>query len=86
MSEDRLLRIEEKLDKLGETLSKLAVVDERLTNLIYLNSNLSTRMTEMEKEKEKIVRLEEATKRMERVIWGGGAAVVAALLRLFLGG
>lgn len=46
---NRLTRMEDKLDTLSEAISKLAVVDARLTDFIAANSRTSTRLSEIEK-------------------------------------
>lgn len=44
----RLTRMEDKLDTLSEAISKLAVVDARLTDFIAANSRTSARLSDVE--------------------------------------
>lgn len=50
LENNRLTRIEVKLDSLTEVISKLAVVDARLTDFIAANSRTSIRLSEVEKQ------------------------------------
>ena len=46
----RLTRIEDKLDSLTDAISKLAVVDARLTDFIAANSRTSSRLSDVERQ------------------------------------
>ncbi len=48
-TEDRLERMEGKLDTLATAISQLAVVDARLSDFIQMNSRISVRISDLEK-------------------------------------
>jgi len=90
MSDERLRNIEDKLDRLAEAITRLAVVDERLTNLIEANSRTAERTASNEK---KIGELETTAatqalllSRIEKLLWIGGTGVATALWQVFFGG
>lgn len=82
MSQDedvRLNRIENKLDNLTDAISKLAVVDARLTDYISASSRLSNRVGELEtafsNQIIKIAQMEVSLSALTRISWGLGASI-----------
>ena len=90
----RLSRIEDKLDNLSEAISKLAVVDARLTDFISSNSRTSARLSEIEKLfnalTNRVVSLEVKSLLLTKVLWLVGSttaiAIVGAILKVVLNG
>ena len=86
----RLTRIEHKLDTLSEAISKLAVVDARLTDFIAMNTHTETRLTSTESLvsllTNRVVSLEVKTILLTRVLWLVSSTVVVALTTAVLKG
>lgn len=89
MNEVRLASIENKLDKLTEAISRLAVVDERLTNLIVENTKISLKVSDLSKAVNEhevdIAGNKVVVERLERLAWLIGGAVIVALVKAFIG-
>lgn len=89
VSEDRLQSIEKKLDRLTEVISSLAVVDERITNLIANNSAINIRIRELEKATSQVstesTRHDVIITRLERLIWILVAGLSTAWIKLLFG-
>ena len=86
----RLTRIEHKLDTLSEAISKLAVVDARLTDFIAMNARTGTRLASTESLvsllTNRVVSLEVKTILLTRVLWLVGSTVVVSLTTAVLKG
>ena len=90
MSEDRFDVIEKKIDRLAEAIMRLAVVDERLTNLITINNRTAERLAINEADVGTL-KVEQATQqiliyRIEKLLWLVGAGLFTALWKAFFGG
>ena len=67
--EDRLSRVERKIDTLQEAIISLARVEERLVTVFNRQSNIESKVTHIE---EKVDRLSEsviASRSVERIVW-----------------
>ena len=86
----RLTRIEAKLDTLSEAISKLAVVDARLTDFIAANTRTGTRLSSTESLvsllTNRVVSLEVKTILLTRVLWLVSSTVGVALITALMKG
>ena len=86
----RLTRIEDKLDTLSEAVSKLAIVDARLTDFIAANTRTGTRLASTESLvsllTNRVVSLEVKTILLTRVLWLVSSTVVVALVTALMKG
>lgn len=84
VSSERLNRIEDKIDKLAETVVSLARVEEKLLNLEKSNqcviSQLSTTRNDLAEVDTRITNLESSMSSINKVIWYVVSAVVSALV------
>lgn len=71
MSEDRLRRVEQKIDSLQEAVISLARVEERITTIFSRQTKIEERVNSMD---EKLSRIHPAIAFAERLFW---IAVVA---------
>lgn len=86
MSEERLTRIEDKLDKMGEAITLLARMEERMITLFKRMDkydteqvNLSTRMTSVEKI---TVQRGVVYHAIEKLVWIVVGALAAVLIKI----
>ena len=90
VEQQRLTRIEDKLDTLSEAISKLAVVDARLTDFIAANTRTGTRLASTESLvsllTNRVVSLEVKTILLTRVLWLVSSTVVVALTTALMKG
>ncbi len=88
--QQRLTRIEDKLDTLSEAISKLAVVDARLTDFIAVNTHIGTRLASTEALvsllTNRVVSLEVKTILLTKVLWLVSSTVVVALVTALMKG
>lgn len=84
VSSERLNRIEDKIDKLAETVVSLARVEEKLLNLEKSNQcvigQLSTTRNDLAEVDTRITNLESSMSSINKVIWYVVSAVVSALV------
>ena len=79
--EDRLSRVEAKIDGLQEAIISLARVEERLVTVFNRQSHIETKVDAMD---EKVDRLSESVikgKSAERIVWLVLAAAIGAAFR-----
>ena len=79
--EDRLSRVEKKIDTLQEAIVSLARVEERLVTVFKRQSHIETKVDAMD---EKVDRLSESVikgKSAERIVWLVVAASIGAAVR-----
>lgn len=79
--EDRLSRVEKKIDTLQEAIVSLARVEERLVTVFNRQSHIETKVDAMD---EKVDRLSESVikgKSAERIVWLVLAASIGAAVR-----
>jgi len=79
--EDRLSRVEKKIDTLQEAIVSLARVEERLDTAFNRQSHIETKVDAMD---EKVDRLSESVikgKSAERIVWLVVAASIGAAVR-----
>ena len=79
--EDRLSRVEKKIDTLQEAIVSLARVEERLVTVFNRQSHIETKVDAMD---EKVDRLSESvikSKSAERIVWLVVAAAIGAAVR-----
>ena len=79
--EDRLSRVEKKIDTLQEAIVSLARVEERLVTVLNRQSHIETKVDAMD---EKVDRLSESVikgKSAERIVWLVVAAAIGAAVR-----
>jgi vacuolar-type H+-ATPase subunit E/Vma4 len=79
--EDRLSRVEKKIDTLQEAIVSLARVEERLVTVFNRQSHIETKVDAMD---EKVDRLSESVikgKSAERIVWLVVAASIGAAVR-----
>jgi len=79
--EDRLSRVEAKIDSLQEAIISLARVEERLVTVFNRQSHIETKVDAMD---EKVDRLSESVikgKSVERIVWLVLAAAIGAAIR-----
>lgn len=78
----RLARIEDKVDKLADIVSNLAVIDERLSNFIRENSRTASRVSDVEEKLSTLNALLSVlsikVQILERICWGLGAGVMTS--------
>jgi len=86
MSEERLTRIEDKLDKMGEAITLLARMEERMITLFKRmdkydseQSSISTRMTSVEKV---TVQRGVVYHAIEKLVWIVVGALAAVLIKI----
>jgi ribosome maturation protein Sdo1 len=83
MSDDRLAIIEKKIDQMVEAITRLAVVDERLTNLISQNQKISEKLEDHETKISNTDARQQISdailKRIEKVMWILGIGLATAL-------
>jgi len=82
MSEERLKVIETKIDKLAEAITKLAVIDERLANVISSNNRTAARVEKTEEELKKIPLLEDRVDRISVFSKVLASAVIVAMVNM----
>ena len=86
----RLTRIEDKLDTLSEAISKLAVVDARLTDFISANTRTGARLASTESLvsllTNRVVSLEVKTILLTKVLWVVSSTVIVSLTTALLKG
>lgn len=86
MTDDsRLVRMEEKIDNLTAAMTRLAVVDERLTNMIIQSNVISERVSKLEALPERIAILEKFSSNAAKLIWILVGSVISLAVKLFLG-
>ena len=87
MSEDRLQRIEEKLDKLADVIVGMARVEEKIADLEIRRSESHERLNRMSQKMDKIdsevVSMRERMNVMTKIMWVIGAGIVTALITHF---
>ena len=79
--EDRLSRVEKKIDTLQEAIVSLARVEERLVTVFNRQSHIETKVDAMD---EKVDKLSESVikgKSAERIVWLVVAASIGAAVR-----
>jgi vacuolar-type H+-ATPase subunit E/Vma4 len=79
--EDRLTRVEKKIDTLQEAIVSLARVEERLVTVFNRQSHIESKVDSMD---EKVDRLSESvikSKSAERIVWLVVAAAIGAAVR-----
>ena len=79
--EDRLSRVEKKIDTLQEAIVSLARVEERLVTVFNRQSHIESKVDSMD---EKVGRLSESVikgKSAERIVWLVVAAAIGAAVR-----
>jgi vacuolar-type H+-ATPase subunit E/Vma4 len=79
--EDRLTRVEKKIDTLQEAIVSLARVEERLVTVFNRQSHIESKVDAMD---EKVDRLSESvikSKSAERIVWLVVAAAIGAAVR-----
>jgi len=84
MSEDRLQRIEEKLDKLADVIVGMARVEEKIADLEIRRAESHERLNRMSKKMDNIdshvTSMRERMNVMTKMMWLVGGAFVAALI------
>lgn len=86
MTDDsRLVRMEEKIDNLTAAMTRLAVVDERLTNMILQSNILSDRVNKLEALPERVAIIEKFNSNAAKLIWILIGSVVGIAVKLFFG-
>jgi len=87
MSEDRLQRIEEKLDKLADVIVGMARVEEKIADLELRRSESHERLNRMSQKMDKIdsevVSMRERMNVMTKIMWVIGAGIMTALITHF---
>ena len=87
MSEDRLQRIEEKLDKLADVIVGMARVEEKIADLEIRRSESHERLNRMSQKMDKIetevVSMRERMNGMTKIMWVIGVGIITALITHF---
>ena len=87
MSEDRLQRIEEKLDKLADVIVGMARVEEKIADLELRRSESHERLNRMSQKMDKIdsevVSMRERMNVVSKVLWVMSAGVITAIITHF---
>ena len=87
MSEDRLQRIEEKLDKLADVIVGMARVEEKIADLELRRSESHERLNRMSQKMDtietEVVSMRERMNVMSKIMWLIGAGVITVLINHF---
>lgn len=87
MSEDRLQRIEEKLDKLADVIVGMARVEEKIADLETRRAEGHERLNRMSKKLDDVdahvISMRERMNVISKIMWLIGAGVITALVTHF---
>ena len=78
--EDRLSRVEKKIDTLQEAIVSLARVEERLVTVFNRQSHIETKVDAIENKMDSLAESMASARTMERLIW---VVVVAGISAVF---
>jgi vacuolar-type H+-ATPase subunit E/Vma4 len=67
--EDRLSRVEKKIDTLQEAIISLARVEERLVTVFNRQSNIESKVTHIEDKVDKLAESVIGSRSVERIVW-----------------
>lgn len=81
--EDRLGRVERKIDTLQEAIVSLARVEERLTTVFERQSSIEEKVDTLDTKVVSLIERMATTKTIERFLWIVAAAGVTAAFTLF---
>ena len=81
--EDRLHRVEAKIDKLQEAVISLARVEEQLVTVFNRQSTIETKVSTIETKMDKLSESVISSRSVERIVWLVIAAGIGAAFRYF---
>jgi len=79
--EDRLSRVEKKIDQLQEAIISLARVEERLVTVFNRQSSIESKVTHIEDKVDKLAESVVASRSVERIVWLCIAAAIGAAVK-----
>jgi len=77
--EDRLSRVEKKIDTLQEAIVSLARVEERLVTVFNRQSHIETKVDAIENKMDSLAESMASARTMERLIWVVAVAGISAV-------
>ncbi|GAA4652540.1 hypothetical protein GCM10023116_48240 [Kistimonas scapharcae] len=80
MTEQRLQQIESKLDKIAETLIKLARVEERVAAIMEENRTLRANLADNTRKIQEVEKSQSSSRYVERLVWLITATIIGAYL------